>query len=1037
MLLQEAHKNLCWPSPKQIFTPTGAGPRVLAHLASEKIGKEINRFQDGINAQVGILSANPRDNATESPIAIVCESKNPISPNTLQKLHKLAWNFSRSPLLLILEPHFLRAWTCCEPPAKESEPEDLSAEILKVSSLSHQSAQALHWVQLASGQFFKEEPSRFKRESCADITLLKHLKFVRQKLKSLGLKDDFCHDLLARVIFIQFLFHRKDSSGTPALNEKRLNRLYTDGILKNKYQDLPGILENYKDSYGFFRWLNERFNGDLFPAKSSSQKEREAEWKSEMDCVAPQHLELLSKFVSGKVKMETGQMSFWPSYSFDAIPLEFISSIYEEFVGKKEKGGVVYTPGHIVDFLLDGVLPWNSKEWDLKVLDPACGSGIFLVKAYQRLIHRWREANPGKEPKADLLRRLLEQNLFGIDIDPHAVRVASFSLYLAMCDEMDPRHYWEQVKFPRLREKRLIHSDFFEEEKEGFRTKEDSGKYDIVIGNAPWGKNTVTAKSKKWAKNNKWEITYGDIGTLFLPKSAALAKSTGQTSMIQPAMSILFKQGNKSKKFRSKFFNEYTIEEVTNLSALRFGLFKDAISPSCIITFCPTPHDGKPFSYICPKPTCTTENEYRVIIEPHDVNLVYPKEAAEDSLVWTTLMWGGRRDFAFIRWLSQLQNIGKLESDGIVLTRQGINRGDRKKKQIEILGKPLLTSKTFPENTFLFLKAKDLPKNDDPYTHYKDSTNYDAFKLPQLLLKQGWQKKHGRFQAAITQSISNFDGALSSKSYVSIHVPNQSKSSILDATWLSFNSKLAVYYLLLTSGRFSSYRPEVNVEDILKIPIPPPRPGLLEGIENHNDVDQRTRQAFDFKDSEWVLVEDLFDYTLPDFKGDASSAGRRKSTRNQHNRHTEREPELKKYCEYFLKVLFAGFGDDKNVCATIFQEEADSHLPVRLIAIHLDWPDREKIKVEPINYPGLLTQLLEINQKFMESSKENSGDIFYQRVVRVYDTVKFGNKSIPTIFLIKPDQIRYWTRSIALRDADEVAVDILEWRQSGGSEWLH
>ncbi len=142
------------------------------------------------------------------------------------------------------------------------------------------------------------------------------------------------------------------------------------------------------------------------------------------------------------------------------IPLEFISSIYEEFVTAK---GAHYTPGYLVDFMLDEVLPWGGTDWNLKILDPACGSGIFLVKAYQRLIQRWKNAHPDQKPSADDLRKLLERNLFGVDIDPQAVRVASFSLYLTMCDELDPKTYLKSTKFPPLRGRRLIYADFFRE----------------------------------------------------------------------------------------------------------------------------------------------------------------------------------------------------------------------------------------------------------------------------------------------------------------------------------------------------------------------------------------------------------------------------------------------------------------------------------------------------------------------------------------------------------------------------------------------
>jgi len=1034
--LENAHIDLHWPPPDEIINPLGSGPSVYARLAKEKIGQAISRLSDGDGIKVGVLTGDPLSNTTESPIAIVCETSRTLSQNTLRQIHKLAWNFSRSPLLIIIEPNIVRAWTCCEPPLREDALEQRGPEIMQVSSLTEQAAKALDWVQLASGQFFKNHSDRFRREQCADYALLETLDYVRQELiyhAKYRLDEDICHDLLARVIFMQFLFHRKDSSGLPALNEKRLSRLYDEGVLSAKYNGLSEILNNYVDSYAFFRWLNEKFNGDLFPGKGETEDEREAEWQQEMKSVKREHLELLSNFVSGH--MRKGQIALWPMYSFDAIPLEFISNIYEQFVGKKP--GVVYTRAHVVDFILDGVLPWNSKQWDLKILDPSCGSGIFLVKAYQRLIHRWKLAH-GEEPKVDDLRGLLENNLLGIDNDQHAVRVASFSLYLAMCDEIDPKHYWNKVKFPRLRHRRIICADFFREDTKEFRTVDDAHTFDIVVGNPPWGRNSCLKSDHvlKWAAGAHekdcskertgqygWVTAYRDIGPLFLAKAAALTHPEGQIALIQPAMSLIFDRVGTASKFRKKFFNSFKVEEIINLSALRFGLFKNATSPVCIVTMKPTPPDGEPLTYICPKPAHTGEDDYRIIIEPQDINPIYLHEAAEDPLVWTALMWGGRRDFVLLCRLRQCKNLEQLKAKKIAVTRQGIVRGDRKKFQQSIHRKPILNSDEFLKEAFIYLNAKALPENDDPYTHSRDSVNFDAFTLPQLIIKQAWSKNRGRFQAVIIASDETTGGIVCSESYESVHI-NKQNYPILETAWLSYNSKLAVYSLLLSSGSFAAYRPTINVEDLLRVPIPEPQIGGLNRIKQLADVDEHIRKAFSFKESEWTLIDDLFEYTLPDFKGDISSPGRQKTRTSD----DKSELHLKTYCEYFLKVLKAGFGKNKSVGTTILQEKNTSTLPLRMVAIHLDWPEQNKVRIESFDAPDLTKRLFELNQKFLKTS--SSGGIFYQRVVRVYSSVKINGKKIPTIFIIKPDQIRYWTRSLAMRDADEVATDIMMWRQS-------
>jgi hypothetical protein len=129
-----------------------------------------------------------------------------------------------------------------------------------------------------------------------------------------------------------------------------------------------------------------------------------------------------------------------------------------------------------------------------------------------------------------------------------------------------------------------------------------------------------------------------------------------------------------------------------------------------------------------------------------------------------------------------------------------------------------------------------------------------------------------------------------------------------------------------------------------------------------------------------------------------------------------------------LRVLKAGFGQDKNVCATIFQEQNATHLPVRLVAIHLNRPSCEGVQIEPTDSPDLMEQLQRLNELFLESGNTEDGGIFYQRIAKVYDSMQRDGLTVPTIYLIKPDKIRYWTRSMALRDADEVAADIMMWR---------
>ena len=387
--------------------------------------------------------------------------------------------------------------------------------------------------------------------------------------------------------------------------------------------------------------------------------------------------------------MASQQMCLWPQYAFDVIPLEFISSIYETFVTEHaSKDGVYYTPSYLVDFVLDCVLPWGGTDWNLKIIDPACGSGIFLVKAFQRLIHRWKLSNPDEPVRAETLRRLLERNIFGVDKDPHAVRVACFSLYLAMCDEIEPRHYWTQVTFPPMRQRRLVCSDFFNEEQEGFNTNNDARSYDLVIGNAPFGAGVITDRANIWATSDdrNWSIPNNDVGGLFLAKGAQLCSDSGKVALIQSANSLLFNIG-KASHFRKELFTAHRVERIYNLSALRFQVFKGKkhtqktpVAPVCVVILTrtkSTPDDS--ITYVSPKHFRPLVDDCAIEIEPHDQRVLTVKDAIEDPSIWSKLMWGNARDLQLIRKLESFPSLKKLEGSHAVKSRQGLNFGDRKK----------------------------------------------------------------------------------------------------------------------------------------------------------------------------------------------------------------------------------------------------------------------------------------------------------------------------------------------------------------------
>lgn len=1029
------HSSLGWNRPEDILAPGGAGAAKFAASVQEKIGRALIGTSVGAGCRIGVLAAEPNASSTEPPLAIVVEFSLPAQDDTLNELHRLAWNFSHCPALITVEPSLVRVWTCCEAPGPGQRPVDrvvqtLSAEQLADSqdlALERSAAQSLHWINLASGVFFSEHAGRFDRDGRADQLLLGNLRHIRKLLADIGLNDDdVCHDLLARIIFVQFLFDRKDVDGNPALTAAKLARLHADGVLSRLHDGFDSILSSYTDTYALFEWLNDRFNGDLFPGKGDTPQARAKGWAAEKRVVNKKHLSLLADFIRGNVDMPSGQRCLWPQYSFDVIPLEFISSIYETFVDKRAAdGGVFYTPPHLVDFVLDKVLPWDGKEWDLKVLDPSCGSGIFLVKVFQRLVHRWRLANPGQSVRAELLRRLLERNLIGVDIDPHAVRVACFSLYLAMCDEIEPRHYWTQVLFPSMRNRRLLCSDFFSEQNHSINTHASAQSYDLVVGNAPWGEDLVTEQATAWASADErnWAVANKDIGGLFLAKAAQLLKPTGRVAMIQSASAFLFNMSDKSRAFRQQLFQSHRVEEVVNLAALRFDVFKrkshttkKSVSPSCIVVLSPQrPAWNDRISYVSPKRLKPLTDEFTIVVEPQDCCTLYVREAIEDPSIWTVLMWGSSRDRALIRKLARYPTISNPGESMKVVTRQGFIYGDGSRHQPDLNGRPFFADKAFPAGSLTHLDTDQLKPARDLYVHSRDSTNFAAFEWPQLILKKGLQKGHARFQARLARSDKQ-SAAVFNDNYVSIHGPQE----FLHAACLTVNSLLAVYFLKLTSGRIAAYRPAALKNELLNIPIPYPLPFEPQTAESHEDIDETVYRAFKLKDAERVLVEDLCELALAEFreKNARTEAGQRAAEP------TPSTADLWNYCTYFMRVLKAGFGEDKAVGATIFRAPQDKPLPYQMVAIELGRSSAQPVQERKMTSLELLNELERLD---LRDGKANGGrlGIYTKRVVRLYD----ASQGTPMIIIVKPNVHRYWSRSTALNDADETSADLFRMQQ--------
>ena len=225
--------------------------------------------------------------------------------------------------------------------------------------------------------------------------------------------------------------------------------------------------------------LEEKFNGGIF----SLPKEYE---------LTKDVIDNICHIVDAK-QGEHGQWYLWKLYDFKYIPIEVLSNIYQHFAQKKQ--GAIFTPTVLANLLLDQVMPFNDLKGDETVFDPTCGSGIFLVLAFRRLVLKKMMDNDWKKLEPYELIDFFGKTIFGIELDEDSANIACFSLAFAVCDALMPYSIWHNnLKFEKLINKNILVGDFLDKI-QSIKNIAPNG-FDIVVGNPPFIKFSL-AKTRE------------------------------------------------------------------------------------------------------------------------------------------------------------------------------------------------------------------------------------------------------------------------------------------------------------------------------------------------------------------------------------------------------------------------------------------------------------------------------------------------------------------------------------------------------------
>lgn len=632
----------------------------------------------------------------------------PHDENALVETFRRVWCMARPLYLFIALAGELRVYRLDRTPARDAGTlHERQIEVVRDVAQIAERLQAYRREQMELGQLPGDR--YFGDDQRADKRLIQDLKTIRKELLDTRLEARYAHALIGRSIFIRYLEDRGVIDEKYYLdNVVKDNQLWREKLLNesDRPDQAPGkehrryyrILSDKDFTFALFRQLSADFNGDMFPNVDEEEKHDTRD-----------HLELIQRFLLGDADKWQHTLFLW-AYDFEIIPIELISSIYEEFYHKeniywqdiKENGKrgkrqddmkTHYTPSVLVEYVLSHLLPLERLATKPTILDPACGSGIFLVEAFRRIVRYHVQQQERLSP--EVLRQVLKEQIRGIEINEEAVRVAAFSLYLALL------HYQEP---PAIRKKKLPHliykegqpedDDHFhvlfknntfalvETEREQVkRTLAESSRYagrkederlsysletlpvglhsfDVITGNPPWGfKKGVTEEIRKaqeqaerWYKYFDWPIGDNEPSQGFIARSLSLLKAGGECGLLVSA-GVFLKHHDNSKAFRQRWLEETTIKTVVNFTHVRHEFF-NADAPFAFVHFiaCSAPSDHW-IHYWSAKKTDIVDKAQVVVLALPDIRRVRQVDLACNDFLWKVYWWGNHRDAALIKAL--------------------------------------------------------------------------------------------------------------------------------------------------------------------------------------------------------------------------------------------------------------------------------------------------------------------------------------------------------------------------------------------------
>jgi len=990
-----------------------------------------------------------------NPVAVFAECETSLEEKV--KAFNKAWCLARPRLLFLASPGEITVYDLAQKPIDINNRKawnNLRAlEILQDLTEVSRKLQSFHRDNVESGRLFAEK--RFgDLKNRADKALIRDLKTVRRELIDAGLKGNrvrFAHALIGRSIFIRYLedrgiltrdyFHKiaRQSAGWIDILHKPVSR---GGFDFTKHETFyPRVLSDKAFTYALFRKLAQDFNGDIFPDVDEEEQ-----------IVDQKHLRKLQDLVYGDVGIQ--KKLFFYSYRFDIIPLDLISSIYEEFYhgsarddekkAKMRQDGAYYTPPVLVEFVLSRVLTLSVLKKSPRIMDPACGSGIFLVEAFRRIVrYEWHKK---KQPLTfDELKGILKDQIAGIEANDEAARITAFSLYLSMLHYLDPPAIDQQIKMgnrlPNLiattsRSTNHLHcilpKNVFDvkmiESIPVWNERFGRGCVDIVVGNPPWGapgkKADAVAKERHktlldWCKSNNKPIGDEEPSQAFLWRALDFLKTNGKAGMLVSA-GVLFKHSKTTQQFRRHWFDSVRLEEVFNYSHVRKFFFKGGMSPFLSVFFSKQGQRDKPVYYWSAKQTITINKTQAIALSKYDMHVIWHEDLMGLS-IWKEFWFGRTADRKFFNFLRRHPRLGQYAARD--KSGQGFVVSSKEKPADNLQSFRSLIINTFS-------RYDSLSFSDPPKKVYRLG-NISTYSGHRLVVKRGIDERavdKGRIVGRYESEPFCFTNAING---IKLESPEEWKyKTILGIVW----SSVARYFFFMTSSNWGLWHHEIHLDDeLLQLPVildisnpatkrliaivdklrnyHPEKRDILHPHEPSEETIQAQRrewerelgeavfELYELNDEHKDLIRDFCEVTLPFFYRPFDSVGAMQAVKKSDLSWIEN------YIHIFCLRWNAYLGSDEEMRGEVHIGAHENMLAVEFYVAEKG--DSYDLKLKDNSWGSILDQVGEVLPQPMGVSQ-----IILDGFVHVV--------SDSGIILIKRNEKRFWTRSLAREDADAI-----------------